>query len=120
MSTTLIAILAFGVGLAVATAILKMSSSIPTMLVPTDEVFDKVIIKALKNLPEDVIAKREEELKKLHTFCTKDGRTFYEKAEVKEFIAWCLEENRKALKDCVTEFDDLATEFGNTTSDRSE
>lgn len=120
MSTALIAILAFGAGLAVATTILKMNPSNTTMLVPTDEVFDKVIIKALKILPEDVIAKREEELKKLHTFCTKDGRTFYEKSEVKEFIAWCLEEDGNALKDCVTELDDLATEFGNTTSNRSE
>ena len=96
MSTTIIAIIAFLAGLAAATAISMIAiddlTTIPTKLIPTDEAFNKIIIKAPKSLPDDFITKRKEGLKKLHIFYTEDGQTFYEKSELKEFIAWYLEE----------------------------
>lgn len=92
MSTTVIMFLAFSAGLTMATIISQIKRSIPTKLIPTDEVFNEMIIKTPKSLPEDFVTKRKEGLKKLHIFYTEDGQTFYEKSELKEFITWCLEE----------------------------
>ena len=92
MSITIIMFLAFGVGFAIATAISQMKPSNATKLIPTSEVFDKIVIKAPKNLPEDFVTKRKKGLKMLRIFYTEDGQTFYEKSELKEFIAQCLEE----------------------------
>lgn len=92
MNTTIIILLAFTAGLIVATIILNIKPSNATKLIPADEVFNEMIIKASKSLPEDFVTKRKEGLKKLHVFYTNDGQIFYKKSELEEFIAWCLEE----------------------------